>query len=86
MRFSLQVSALEGLDIARDEPISLHTSEVPLRAALQAFEDAYPEMQFLIRDYGILLTARDYSAAYGYAPVLEPSVDLKRPTDSAEKP
>ena len=69
--FSLQGPALEGAGIPPDEPIILNTSDVPLYAALQAFEDAYPELQFVLRDYGVLLTTRDNSEAHGYAPVLE---------------
>jgi hypothetical protein len=71
VRFSLQRPVLGGFNISDDAPISLHTGEVPLQAALQAFEDAYPDLQFVMRDYGILLTTRDYAREHGYAPVLE---------------
>ncbi len=71
--FSLQGPALEAAGIATDNPVTVFTSEVPLRAGLQAFEDAYPEIQFILRDYGVLVTTKEYSEAHGYAPVLEPS-------------
>jgi hypothetical protein len=69
--FSPQAPALEGAGLRSDDPITLNTSEVPLHAALQAFEDAYPDLQFVLRDYGVLVTAKDYSESHGYAPVLE---------------
>jgi hypothetical protein len=69
--FSLQGQALESASIPREQPITLRTNEVPLRAALQAFEDANPELQFVLRDYGVLVTSKDYAQEHGYMPVLE---------------
>lgn len=69
--FSLQRPVLSNYGLSDDGPISLRTGEVPLQAALQAFEDAYPDLQFVMRDYGILLTTKDYAQEHGYAPVLE---------------
>ncbi len=71
MKFSVQPPALEVAGIGTDQPISLRTNEVPLHAALQAFEDSYPQLQFVLRDYGVLVTTKDYSEEHGYAPVLE---------------
>jgi Outer membrane efflux protein len=73
--FSLQVQALEGAGLRSDDPITLNTSEVPLHAALQAFEDAYPEMQFVLRDYGVLLTTKESAESHGYVPVLELGIE-----------
>jgi hypothetical protein len=73
LKFSLQRPVLEESGFSAADPISLQTNEVPLHAALQAFEDAYPGMQFILRDYGILLTTKDYAKVHGYTPVLEPS-------------
>jgi len=69
--FSLQPYALEDAGIARDMPITILTDKVPLRAALQAFQDAYPDLQFFVRDYGILVTTPYYAEERGYTPVLE---------------
>jgi murein DD-endopeptidase MepM/ murein hydrolase activator NlpD len=69
--FSIQRPALGNFGLSDDVPISLRTGEVPMQAALQAFEDAYPDLQFVMRDYGILLTTKDYAREHGYAPVLE---------------
>jgi hypothetical protein len=71
IKFSLQAWALEESGLNTDMPISLHTDEVPLRAAMQAFEDAYPGMRFTVRDYGVLLTTEDHAELNGYVPVLE---------------
>ena len=71
--FSVQRGVLEGAGFTADMPVTFHTNEVPLHAALQAFEDAYPELQFVLRDYGVLVTTRDYAQGHGYVPVLEPA-------------
>jgi hypothetical protein len=73
LMFSLQLPVLEDSGFSAGDPISLQTNEVPLHAALQAFEDAYPGMQFILRDYGVLLTTKEYAKVHGYTPVLEPS-------------
>lgn len=52
---------------------------VPLRALLQAIEDAQPELQFVVRDYGIMLTTREDAQARGFTP----AVDFARPSDTA---
>jgi hypothetical protein len=56
-------------------PITILTDKVSLRAALQAFQDAYPDLQFFLRDYGVLVTTPDYAEEHGYAPILEPAKD-----------
>jgi hypothetical protein len=71
IKFSLQTPALTEEGIRTDEPITLNIMQVPLHAALQAFEDEYPQLQFVLRDYGVLVTTKDYAEAHGYAPVLE---------------
>jgi hypothetical protein len=71
IKFSLQEWALEESGFNADIPISLHTDEVPLHAAMQAFEDAFPGMRFTVRDYGVLLTTDEYAEEHGYVPVLE---------------
>ena len=73
IQFSVQGAAIEAEGMRVDMPISLSTSKVPLTAALQGFEDAYPGLQFVLRDYGVLLTTKDYAQEHGYMPVLEMS-------------
>jgi len=48
-------------------------TEVPLHAALQAIEDEFSQLQFVLRDYGVLITTKDYAESHGYVPVLEPA-------------
>ena len=43
VQFSLQVPALNVEGVALEQPITILTKEVPLHAALQAFQDAYPD-------------------------------------------
>jgi hypothetical protein len=69
IKFSLQRPALEEIGLEPTTTISLSTNEVPLRAALQGFEDAYPDLQFVLRDYGVLLTTKEYAESVGYFPV-----------------
>jgi hypothetical protein len=71
IKFSIQKSALEEAGLTMDMPTSWDTNNVPLRAALQAFEDNSPQLQFVLRDYGILLTTKEYAEEHGYVPVLE---------------
>jgi Outer membrane efflux protein len=80
--FSLQKQALEAAGIGADQPIMLNTSEVPLHAALQAFQDSYPDLQFVLRDYGVLVTTKESSEEHGYAPVLEWSKESAAPPKS----
>lgn len=70
IKFSAQRPMLESYAIATDMPISLSTDEVQLLDALQAFEDAYPDLQFVLRDYGVLLTVRESVGEQGFAPLL----------------
>jgi hypothetical protein len=71
IKFSVQGPALEVAGVGMDMPISLSIKGVPLGAALQGFEDAYPELQFVLRDYGVLLTTKEYAQEHGYMPALE---------------
>jgi hypothetical protein len=69
IKFSLQRPALDEIGMEPATTISLSTNKVPLRAALQGFEDAYPDLQFVLRDYGVLLTTKEYAESVGYLPV-----------------
>jgi hypothetical protein len=71
IKFSVQRPALEVAGLGVDMPISLSIKGVPLAAALQGFEDAYPQLQFVLRDYGVLLTTKEYAQDHGYMPALE---------------
>ncbi len=68
--FTVQRPALTFLGFDTDFPISVQTKDVSLRAAIQAIEDAHPDLQFVLRDYGILITTKDYAREHGYLPVL----------------
>jgi hypothetical protein len=54
----------EGFDPTR-VPITINL-DVPLRSVLQALEDSYPKLQFVVRDYGILLTTRSDAERRGF--------------------
>jgi hypothetical protein len=41
------------------EPVLLLKGELPVGAWLQVFEDSSPDVRFLVREYGILVTTRD---------------------------
>jgi len=41
------------------EPVLLLKGELPVGAWLQVFEDSAPDVRFLVREYGILVTTRD---------------------------
>lgn len=69
--FSMQKAALENAGLGTDMPINLSTDKVRLQDAVQAFEDYLPELQFVVRDYGVLLTTREYAEEHGYIPLLE---------------
>lgn len=71
VKFSLQGRELDSVGISSDAPITISTNQVRLRDALQAFEDAHSDLQFVLRDYGVLLTTRDGAREHGYTPVLE---------------
>jgi hypothetical protein len=71
VKFSLQHSAFEAIGLDASEPVTLTTYDVPLSAALQSFEDVFTDLQFVLRDYGVLLTTKEVAENYGYAPVLE---------------
>lgn len=70
IKFSLQRPVLEEHGLEPSMPISLNTNEVPLRAALQGFEDAYRDFKFVLRDYGVLLTTQEYADSVGYLPAV----------------
>jgi hypothetical protein len=73
--FSMQGPALAEQGIEETMPVTLTTNEVPLSAALQSFEDAISGLQFVLRDYGVLLRTKEYAEDRGYVPVLELDVE-----------
>jgi hypothetical protein len=75
MKFSQQHLALEAVGLDPSEPVTLTTNDVPLSAALQSFEDAIDGLQFVLRDYGVLLTTKESAEDRGYVPVLELDVE-----------
>ncbi|MGA2066699.1 MAG: protein kinase [Thermoguttaceae bacterium] len=54
-------------------PVTLHLKgkDVALAAGLQAIEDKYPSVRFVVRDDGILLTEREVAKQRGYYPAVE---------------
>jgi hypothetical protein len=62
---------LNDMGISPDTPITLTIHKTPLAAAIQAIQDQNPELEFVIRDYGILITTKDQAKMQGYFPALE---------------
>ena len=52
-------------------PMTLDVKGVTLAAGLQAIEDKYPSLQFVVRDDGLLLTEREVAKRQGYYPAVE---------------
>ncbi len=59
-----RILAENGID--PEASVSLSLKGVPLIAALEAIEDQFPDLQFVLRDYGILLTLKKHATAHGY--------------------
>ena len=49
-----------------DIPMTLDLKGVPFAAATQSMEDTCPEISFVVRDYGILVTSSDFAARKGF--------------------
>lgn len=69
VRFSI-APALSGEGHDKNSPISLNIN-ASLRATLQAIEDALPSLQFVVRDYGILVTTVKDAEERGFTPAVE---------------
>lgn len=69
--FDLETLCGANTIIANDQPITMSMRNTPLAAALQYFQDNHQGTQFVIRDYGILLTSIDQAKAQGYYPAVE---------------
>jgi hypothetical protein len=73
MEFVMDKKILAEAGTPDDLPITMDLKDVPLYAALQFLEDQNQgqHLQFVLRDYGILLTTVDQAKAQGYYPLLE---------------
>ncbi|MGD0900488.1 MAG: hypothetical protein ABR915_21865, partial [Thermoguttaceae bacterium] len=60
----------KGSGIKGQEAITLNLAGIPFAALLQAIEDRYPSWQFVVRDYGILLTTREKARELGFYPAI----------------
>jgi hypothetical protein len=54
-----------------DMPITVGLNGVTLGAALQAIDDLIPDLKFVVRDYGILVTTPERARQQGYFPVVD---------------
>src|SRR5207237_8373668 len=50
---------IRGLRMYKLSPVDLMAGELPLSAWLLAVEDAVPELRFVVREYGLLVTTKD---------------------------
>ena len=71
LMFVIDKKVLADAGISSEMSITMDIKGVSLAAALQLFQDQYQGLQFVVRDYGILLTTIDQAKAQGYYPVLE---------------
>jgi hypothetical protein len=84
----------DGVDVNK-LTLTVNLRELPLGAALQAWDDKFQEMKLVVRDYGILVTTRKRAQEAGYMPVVEfarnfpyaEPADVKKPVEpkAAEK-
>jgi hypothetical protein len=54
-----------------DWPITVGLNGVTLGEALQAIDDLIPDLKFVVRDYGILVTTPERARQQGYFPVVD---------------
>lgn len=54
-----------------DLKLNFTATDVPLAAALQAIDDKFRDLKFVVRDYGILITTPEQAESLGYMPVVE---------------
>ena len=71
VKFAVQLPAIQQLGSDDSMRISLNLRDAHLSSVLQALEDLNDGLQFVARDYGILITNKDYARDHGYMPVLE---------------
>jgi hypothetical protein len=52
-----------------DTPMNLSLEDVSFAAATQGLEDTCPQIRFVVRDYGILVTSSEFAARAGFISV-----------------
>jgi hypothetical protein len=62
---------LDKASVVEDTPITINLKAPSLAAAFQAFDDQCPDIKFVIRDYGILVTTPARAREQGYLSVVE---------------
>jgi hypothetical protein len=60
LRFVLDKQGLKNEGFPVDSPVTLKLKDAELGSALQALEDLHKPLSFVVRDYGILVTTKDY--------------------------
>ena len=71
IEIQLDEKALGDVGLGNDTKITIELKGIPLAAALQAIEDKYRPLVFVVRDYGILITTLDRVMKEGYFPAIE---------------
>jgi hypothetical protein len=71
IEIQLDNNALADAGIGTDTPITIELKGISLSAALQAWDDKFPNLKLVVRDYGILVTTPDRAQEQGYFPVVE---------------
>jgi hypothetical protein len=71
IEIQLDGQALENAGITGDTPISVNLKAPSLAAVFQWFDDQMPNLKFVVRDYGILVTTPERAREQGYLPVVE---------------
>jgi hypothetical protein len=71
--------ALDDAGFQPDSPVTMNLRGITLAALFQAMQDDFRVLEFVVRDYGILLTTVDRAKEAGYYPAL----DLARQSSGA---
>jgi hypothetical protein len=67
----LDARALDDAGTGTDTPITINLKGITLADALQAWDDKMPDLKFVVRNYGILVTTPERAREQGYFPVVD---------------
>jgi hypothetical protein len=86
IKFSYNSAELKSVN---EDPTSVVIDlelNVPFRSVLQAIEDDHPKLQFVVRDYGILLTTKKDAEERGFVPAVDFGKNSITPANFATTP
>jgi hypothetical protein len=71
IEIQIDVKALSCVVLKPTMPITINLKKTAFGNALQAMEDQIPELKFVVRDYGLLVTTPGHAREQGYFPAIE---------------